>query len=366
MTILSARPTTAYYPGLDRDWARRDPREVGLDADALAEASAYALAHESPFDHDLAKHLTDGLMIENMPDRELVGPTKPRGPANGLVVRHGYIAHEWGDTQQIDMTFSVTKSYLATVVGLAWDRGLIRDIDDRVRDYVDDGGFDSIQNAPITWRMLLQQTSEWSGALWDKSHEVDRPGSLGRPLQKPGTFFEYNDVRVNRLSLAALRVWRQALPAVFKALVADPIGCSPEWVWHGYRNSWVDIDGQSVQSVSGGGHWGGGFFIHARDQARFGLLFARRGAWQGRRLISERWIQQMIQPCALNPHYGFLWWVNHDGGFMPSAPRDSYGAMGAGANIIWIDPANDLVVVSRWIDRDHRDGLLKRVYAALR
>src|SRR5207248_1541224 len=143
------------------------------------EAIAYALAHESPFDRDLAKHLTAGQVIQDMPDRELVGPTKVRGAPNGLLLRGGRFVAEWGDTRQVDMTFSVTKSYLATVAGLAIDRGLIRDVHDPVREYVDDGGFDSPQNAPITWHQLLQQTSEWEGGLWGKSVEVDRPGSLG-------------------------------------------------------------------------------------------------------------------------------------------------------------------------------------------
>ena len=62
----------------------------------------------------------------------------------------------------------------------------------------------------------------------------------------------------------------------------EPIGASSTWRWYGYENSWVEIDGQKVQSVSGGGHWGGGMFINAYDMARFGYLFLRNGKWKDR------------------------------------------------------------------------------------
>jgi len=354
-----------YYPPAGEDWARCSPAEAGFDPDGLAAAVAFAVAHESPIPYDLEHWISSGGAIVGAPDRVLVGPTKARGPANGVVLRGGRLVAAWGDPRQVDMTFSVTKSYLATVAGLALDRGLIRDVHDRVRDYVDDGGFDSPQNAPITWHHLLQQTSEWAGVLWDKPHEVDRPGSVDRRLGPPGTFFEYNDVRVNRLALALLRVWRRPLPEVFRELVAEPIGCSDTWQWHGYRNSWVEIDGVPMQSVSGGGHWGGGLWIHALDQARFGLLFQRRGRWQGRQLISERWLDLMTTPCPLEPTYGYLWWLNTNRTFSPGAPATGFAAMGAGGNMIWIDPAHDLTIVARWLDRDRRDELLGLVYCAL-
>ena len=66
---------------------------------------------------------------------------------------------------------------------------------------------------------------------------------------------EYNDVRVNRLSLAALRVLGKPLPSVLKDRIMDPIGASSSWSWNGYSTSFVDLNGKLVQSVSGGGHW---------------------------------------------------------------------------------------------------------------
>ena len=138
-----------------------------------------------------------------------------------------------------------------------------------------------------------------------------------------------------------------------------------DWQWHGYRNSFVEIDGRRIQSVSGGGHWGGGVFIHARDQARLGLLMLRRGSWGDRQLIAESWIARSTTPAALNPQYGFLWWLNTGRQRYPSAPAAGYSANGAGGNLTWIDPTSDLVVVARWIDPAAIDGLIGRLMTAL-
>ncbi len=106
----------------------------------------------------------------------------------------------------------------------------------------------------------------------------------------------------------------------------QPIGASTDWSWHGYRTSFVEIDGATIESVSGGTHWGGGVLIHAEDQARIGLLMLRRGDWNGRRILPECWIAESLKPCALNPSYGLLWWLNTGHGRYKSAPEDSFFA----------------------------------------
>ena len=226
-------------------------------------------------------------------------------------------------------------------------------------------------NGAITWRHLLQQTSEWEGTLFGKSDIIDRNRNLAvegkgrkgdaRPLQPPGSFWEYNDVRVNRLALALLRRFRRPLPEVFAERIMRPIGASADWSWHGYRTSMVEIDGRMIESVSGGSHWGGGIAIHAEDQARIGLLMLRRGVWDGRRLLPESWIAESLTPCALNPNYGLLWWLNTGRTRYPSATEASFFATGAGGNITWVDPANDLVAVMRWIDPASVDGFIRLV-----
>lgn len=368
--------SSSYFPE-SSDWHRVSPSDVGLSAQAVGTAVDFALSHESTMDRNISKALTDGHFGEPWPVSKIVGPVKDRAEPSGLIVRNGRITAEWGDVERVDMTFSATKSYLALCAGIAVDDGLIPDIHAPVRVLVDDGGFDSDQNRPITWAQLLQLTSEWQGTLWDKPDSVDhnrdlkaRPGDPAgkgtvRQMQSPGTYWEYNDVRVNRLALALLRIFGRPLPDVLKERVMDPIGASKTWQWHGYENSWIDLDGKRMQSVSGGAHWGGGLWISTLDHARVGLLMLRGGNWNGRQLVSEDWVRACSTPCALNRSYGLMWWLNAEGEMAPAAPRSCFFARGVGANIVWIDPDNDMVTVVRWIEKDSFPGFAERVITAI-
>jgi len=371
--------STTYFPGSDATWQTVTPADAGFDSAKLDDAVAYANAHECDWPHsmylDNGEYVGTAYVEEKPPWNIVIGEVRPRGGVNGLILRGGRIAAEWGDTRRADMTFSAAKSYLALVAGLAVDRGLIS-VDERVADDAHDDGFASAHNAAITWRHLLQQTSEWQGTLWGKPDSVDHNRQAGlthdnrakgtvRELQPPGTRWEYNDVRVNRLALSLLQVLRRPLPEVLREAIMDPIGASDTWVWRGYRNSTVEIDGTPMESVSGGGHWGGGLFIGSRDHARMGHLMLRGGAWNGRRLLSEAWLRDLATPCHANPSYGFLWWLNTDRKLVPSAPASSIFALGGGQNVVWVDAAHDLVLVVRWLKREHLDGLAARVLAAL-
>jgi hypothetical protein len=141
-------------------WAETPPAAAGLDPAGLAAAVGFALAHESPWPRDIRAHLEAGF-FEPPPDNAIIGPVRPRGGPNGVILRHGRPVARWGDPRQVDMTFSVAKSYLALLAGLAVADGLIPDLDAPVGELVEDGGFDSPQNRGITWRQLLQNSSEW-------------------------------------------------------------------------------------------------------------------------------------------------------------------------------------------------------------
>jgi CubicO group peptidase (beta-lactamase class C family) len=357
----------------------KSPAALGMKAEGLTAAIDYHLAHESAWRRDFLTESGRYIGVADEPPApgDVLGPVRPRGGPNGVILRGGAIVAEWGDTQRADMTFSVAKSYLATLAGLALRRGLIRDIDARVRDAELDDGFQSPHNGAITWRHLLQQTSEWQGTLWGKPDSIDHNRDVGkselggsakgrpRPLRPPGTLWEYNDVRVNRLSLSLLRVFRRPLPDVLREAIMDPLGASPHWEWQPYRDAWVEIDGVRMPSVPGGSHWGGGLWMSTRDHARFGLLIHRGGAWRGKELLARAWIEEMRRPCPLNPEYGLLWWLNTGRHQFPSAPESCYAARGAGSNIVFIDPEHDLIVVVRRIDKASLDGFLALVLGSV-
>jgi CubicO group peptidase (beta-lactamase class C family) len=369
---VAAAPSI-YFPGRF-DWQRKTPDEVGMNPALVAEAVRLAIAADTPGPHDMTQFLTNSFGKE--PFFSLVGPIKDRGPASGVITRHGYIVAEWGDPNRADITNSVTKTFLTTVVGLAWQRGLIKDVNDYARDYMPPHVdlFEAPHNQKIKWDDLLRQTSDWQGTLWGKPDWADRPvgatleEQTNRKLWEPGTHFKYNDVRVNAMALAALQVWRRPLPEVLREEVMDPIGASSTWRWYGYENSWVEIDGQRVQSVSGGGHWGGGMFINSYDMARFGYLFLRNGKWKDKPIVSEKWIKMARTPGSDNKTYGFAnWYLNTDQKPLPAAPATVVRFVGNGSNIIYIDWDNDIVAVFRWIRGDKQlNEVVAKMYASLK
>ena len=353
------------------EWERRDPASIGVDQSKLDEVVKFAKDNEIDWSMDPSK----GVVGQDSPDLAAkLGPYKDRGGPAGVVVKDGYIVAEWGDIERVDLTFSATKSYVATIAGLAYDKGMIKSLHDRVGDYeagksitmVHSGepvdGFDSDHNRKITWSHFLQQTSEWEGTLytkpdivdWNRNLDPEGMGSSGdferRVRQDPGGHWEYNDVRVNRTALALLAVWGEPLPDVLTREVMNPIGSSGTWEWHGYDDhSVVNIDGLVTESVSGGAHWGGGLWIDTLDHARFGMLYLNRGKWGDRQIISEEWIDTMTMACDQNVQYGYMWWLNTDHvRYGKSVSKSTFAASGAGGNCVVIDPDKNLVVVTRW------------------
>jgi CubicO group peptidase (beta-lactamase class C family) len=347
----SSKGQVLYYP--DTVWQTKKPSELKMNTALIDSAVHFAIRNETKTDVDL--RIANMKAYVNEPDYKIVGPMKERGKPAGIIIYKGYLVAQWGDIKRVDMTFSVTKSYLSTVAGLAYDSRLIKSVDDKVIDYVEDK-FQGEHNSKITWRHLLTQSSDWSGCLFDLCDWADRPPRQGgiddwknRKLLEPGTNFEYNDVRVNLLSYSLLQVWRKPLPAILKEKIMDPIGVSTTWRWHGYDNSFVTLDGTMMQSVSGGGHHGGGLFINTLDQARFGLLISRNGKWKDRQLVSSKWISVAKEPSASNKSYGFMWWTNADED-LKGVSKNIFYANGFGGNYIVIDQEHDLVMVARWLE----------------
>lgn len=353
-----------YFPGKS-EWQQRSPSEFDLDQKAIDEAVKFAQEHEYTGSHDLRQAILKG--FEREPYHEILGPTKKRGGPAGMILKNGYVIAKWGDTKRVDMTFSVTKSFLSTMAGLAVDQNLIASVDDSVRQYVWTGEFNGEHNSQITWRHLVTQSSDWTGQLWGGYDWADRPPREGglddwklRKLNKPGSVFEYNDVRVNLLAYSLLQVWRNPLPKILKEHIMDPIDASTTWRWFGYENSYMTVDGLKMQSVSGGGHSGGGLFINTEDMARFGLLFLNNGKWKDRELISQQWIEEATKPSAAEEKYGFMWWLTWEG-----EKLKNYRAAGFGGNFIIIDQEKDLVVVTRWLNPSDYEAFTDLVYKAL-
>ena len=332
-----------------------------MDPDKLAAAIAFAQSRPSDWPKDFStQEARFGALLGPMP--------KDRADTNGLVLRHGYVVAEFGETDRVDPTYSVAKSMLGTVALIALRDRRITDLDAPVGSLVRDGGYESPHNKTITWRHHLHQESEWEGTMWGKAHDFVGRTDFGaeerkpRALSAPGAYYEYNDVRVNRFALSLLRVFGRPLPDVFRDEVMEPIGASKTWRWIPYDNAFVEIDQVKMPSVSGGTRWGGGVWISAQDMARFGLLWLRRGRWGDREILPGAAVAEALVPSAHGPDYGFLWWLDTKGRNWPGLPANSFGARGAGSNTIFVSPDHDLVVVWRWHSgRDNADAKFFRM-----
>jgi CubicO group peptidase (beta-lactamase class C family) len=383
------RAPAPYVPGTV--WEHRAPAAMGIDSGQLAAAIAFAVKSEAraPRDMEESHYRTFG----REPFGQGIGPFKPRGAPTGVVLRGGYVIASWGEPDRVDMTHSVTKSFLSATVGLAFDRGLVPSVLDtvwkaqaptytlRLEAPSEPGShfgqtmfldpWKTPHNRTIRWDDLLRQTSDWEGTLWGKPEWADRPSQTPadwttRPRASAGTVYEYNDVRVNVLALAATNAWRRPLPEVLDEYLMAPIGASRTWRWYGYDNAWITLDGRPVQVVSGGGHWGGGMFINAWDMARFGLLTQRRGLWGDRRILSDAWVSMSLTPTKPQSTYGFAnWFLNTDRKWMPSAPASAFGHVGNGTNLVFVSPEQDLVIVVRWIENGAVDEFLRLALASL-
>ena len=362
--ISAASPATQgpYYPPAGQ-WSHKAPAEVGMDASKLRDAIEFMKAHETrrPTRDFSAQENIFGKLLASMPTR--------RGATNGVVIRQGYIVAEFGETMRPDPVYSVAKSMLSTVAGIALDRGLISDLDEPVARLVKDGGYDSPHNRLVTWRNHLQQESEWEGEVWGKKSDFVGAEAFGaaekkpRAIRAPGAVYEYNDVRINRFALSLLRLFGKPLPDVFSDEVMNPIGASTTWKWVPYVNSYVDVDGMRMASVSGGTRWGGGIWMSSHDMARFGLLWLRGGKWGNRQILSPAYVKMAVTASAHGPDYGFLWWLNTRQGLWTGSSAAAFSARGNGGNIIFVDPSHDVVVVMRWSTQSSES--LRRIVDAI-
>jgi CubicO group peptidase (beta-lactamase class C family) len=338
---------------------------LGFDEAKLFEAIEFSKKNESKMDRDIEKALREGHFHEPWPISKTIGPVKKRKGNSGAILRGNEIVQVWGDVEYVDMAFSMSKSFLSLCAGIAFKENIISDFHAPIIDTIQTKIFETTHNKKITWSQMLQLTSEWEGELWGKPDWIDHNRNLDDPqknrlekgkkrkLNPPGTFWEYNDVRVNVLSYALMLAFERSLPDVLREHIMVPIGASNTWEWHGYKNSWDEVNGTRLQSVSGGAHWGGGLWISTLDLARIGQLMINKGVWDGKVVIPKKWVKMSTKPCDLALNYGYLWWLNDKKtGMFPGAPTTAFAAMGVGTQILYIDPKNDLVIVNRWIEED--------------
>ncbi len=320
LTILSSsagNTAESVWPG--KTWATKTPAEVGMDAEGLKEFSRF------------------------------VG-------GRGCVVRHGYIVYSWGDVNRRADVASAAKPFYSHLLFKAVEDGRIESLDEKLVRWEPRLGKINekldYKDRDITWRHVANQTSCY------------------QLTEKPGTAYAYND-------------WQMALfwDTLFLKAYGATFENVDDRVFHPLLTSQIQCEDKPTMLAFGAGNRPGRVGISVRDFARFGLLYLRRGKWNGKQLITEkhavmavssslpnsipragneaaemisgqRSVGSRSKPDNQTDHFGsysWLWWVNgvdRNGTRMwPDAPEDTYGAFGhGGPRAMWVMPSLDIVV----------------------
>lgn len=281
-----------------------------------------------------------------------------------LVVRSGRLAYEEyfgdGSPAALHRVYSVTKSVAATLVGVAWDRGFIQDLDRPLLEFFPE--YASVANPEgkhaITLRHALRMRTglewdEWATSYNDPSNPTNglylsqdwMKFVLDLPLAaEPGTVFAYNS-GVSMLLSGVIRnaTGRRAADFADDVLFGH-LGIE--------QLHWLEGPDEIDNT-------GWGLSLRSRDMARIGQLYLQRGVWNGERILSEAWIDASTEGAtrfASGWGYGFQWWL------VPPARGDSAAAWipsawGWGGQFIIVVPHLDAVIVTTQGNYDRLEGL---------
>jgi CubicO group peptidase (beta-lactamase class C family) len=278
-----------------------------------------------------------------------------KGTRAAVVIRGGRIAAEWYwegvDTATQFPCYSTTKSVASTAVGLLVDDGVVR-LEESAAKYVPEWREDAREG--VTVRHLLAMTSGIRNDGEGLRAAEDRIAyGISQPLvSTPGSAFDYNNCGCSAISVIIRAASGREMADFLQERLYGPLGMTG--LWH--------------EKPAGKTLPYSGLHITARDAARFGYLFLRRGRWGDRQIIGETWIDQACgSGSEVNPNYGFLWWVNPRGAWK-DLPRNAYSAQGAHSNNVTVLPSHDLVVVRLVGDaagNERNQGVSVNDYAAL-
>ncbi len=182
---LGARAAEPAVRAAGGRWPLEAPATFGLDEPSLAAAVATALPAQIAAPRDMKQFQANSFGKE--PHGEPIGPLFDRGGPAGVVVHRGHLVAQWGDVWRPDMCNSVAKSFLTAVVGLAFQHGLLADVDDRVASSMPAGVdlFAAEANQPITWDHFVSQDYDWRGELW--GNRIGRIAPRARPRSNGST-----------------------------------------------------------------------------------------------------------------------------------------------------------------------------------
>ena len=251
-----------------------------------------------------------------------------------LVIADGAVVAAWGEVERRFMCHSVRKSFLSALYGIYWDRGEI-ELNKTLADLGIDDEPDPLLETEKQAR-ILDLLKARSGVFHPAAY-AGRTDSRPRGSEGPGRYFAYNNWDFNTSAAILMQETGDDVFEAFDHYFGQPLQMEDWRLSDGYYH--YERDKSKYPAYP--------FRMSARDAARFGLLFARDGMWDGERILSEHWIQRSSALYSIDNDifgYGFYWWVLREPRF---TRHGMYSALGVGNQMIAVLPKSDMVIVNR-------------------
>ncbi|MBR0752430.1 serine hydrolase [Bradyrhizobium jicamae] len=263
-----------------------------------------------------------------------------------MIVQHGRVVAEWGDTATKSNLHSIRKSLLSALYGNAVEKHLIDPtatigslgIDDN------DPGLTEIEKTATVVDLLKARSGVYHAALYETPGMAKRRPARGS--HPPGTFWYYNNWDFNALGTIYEQATKQSIFDAFDQQIAHPIG----------MQDYVASDGQYVSGKESE-HRAYPIRMSARDLARFALLYLHEGRWKDRQLVPASWVRESTQAYSqaytdAGPGlgYAYLWWtgfITEMGAPVVKMPPGSFEGIGYEGQWAFVIPALDLVIIHR-------------------
>ena len=267
------------------------------------------------------------------------------------VVQDGAARHEQyrltGGEDVHWMSFSVGKSFVSALVGIAVDEGLITSIEQPITAYVPELKGSAYDGVRIKDVLQMSSGARWNEDYSDPDSDImryarvwasgasfdDFTATLVRE-REPGTYNYYNSTDTQALGMLLARATGRSLADYLEEKLWHPLGMEDDAYWV------TDDSGMEMAA--------GGLQVTARDYAKLGQLYLQQGNWQGRQIVSRQWVQDSL--TADGPHlqpqahpefpvgYGYQWWL-------PQSNEGEFAALGIYNQMIFVNPSKNLVVV---------------------
>ncbi len=265
-----------------------------------------------------------------------------------MVVQHGKVVFTYGDLTHNYQCHSMRKSFLAALMGEDVQRGIIDPTATLADLGIDDkDGLSEVEKHATVYDLMTARSgiyhaagyeTEWMKMIKEKRHS-----------HAPGTFWCYNNWDFNALGTIFTKLTGISVAEAFDQRIARPLGMEDFSLEGPEPDGWTESFDESV-------HKAYPFRMTSRDLARFGQMFLQGGRWNNQFVLPEGWAEENVMPyshAGARGAYGYMWWLERDGVFLPGVrtPSGSFAAQGAGGHYCMVVPPLDMVIIHR-VDTD--------------